>query len=125
EIDPAWSPDGAQLAFSSDRGGRMDLWVHDFRTNEERQITDRGGVSGAAWSPDGNHIAFLIDRRQLSAVTLRRDQHTIAIDSHATPGEIGRPTWSADNRSIAVGSLFPYSNRFREGLNQLLLYTVE
>ena len=48
EIDPAWSPDGNQLAFSSDRGGRMDLWVHDFRTNEQRRLTDRGGVSGAA-----------------------------------------------------------------------------
>jgi Tol biopolymer transport system component/imidazolonepropionase-like amidohydrolase len=125
EIDPAWSPDGAQLAFSSDRGGRMDLWVHDLRTHEERRLTDRGGVSGAAWSPDGNHIAFVIDRRQLAAVTIKRDQHAIAIDTRAAGGEIGRPTWSADNRSIAVGSLFAYSNRFREGLNQILLYTFD
>ena len=70
EIDPAWAPDGSQLAFSSDRAGRMDLWIHDFRTNEERQITDRGGVSGAAWSPDGNHIAYLIDRSQLAVVAV-------------------------------------------------------
>jgi len=125
EIDPAWSPDGSQIAFSSDRDGRMDLWIHDLRTNEERRLTDRGGVSGAAWSPDGNHIAFVIDRRGLSAITIRRDQHTLSIDPRPTPGEIGRPTWSADNRSVAVGGLFPYSSRFREGLNQILLYTFE
>ena len=127
EIDPAWSPDGSQLAFSSDRAGRMDLWVRDLRTNEERQLTDRGGVSGAAWSPDGNHLAFLINRRELATVTIRRDQHALAIDTRPGPvsGEVGRPTWSADNRSVAVGALFPYSNRFREGLNQVLLYSFE
>src|SRR6185436_14690902 len=102
EIDPAWSPDGNQLAFSCDRGGRMDLWVHDFRTNGQRQLTDRGGVSGAAWSPDGNHIAFLVNNRELTAITVRPDQHRIAIDPQPTAGEIGRPTWSADNRTIAV-----------------------
>ena len=125
ELDPAWSPDGSQLAFSTDRAGRMDLWIHDFRTNEERQLTERGGVSGAAWSPDGNHIAYLLDRRKPGVITLVRDQHAIAIDAQSTAGEIGRPTWSADNRSIAVGTLFPYSNRFREGLNQIQLFTFE
>ena len=35
EIDPAWSPDGTQLAFSSDRGGHMDLWVLDLRDERD------------------------------------------------------------------------------------------
>jgi hypothetical protein len=39
--------------------------------------------------------------------------------------EIGRPTWSPDSRSVAVGALFPYSARFREGLNQLLIRSFE
>lgn len=125
EIDPAWSPDGTQLAFSSDRDGRMDLWIHDLGASTERRITDVGAVSGAAWSPDGNHIAFVVDRRQLSLITIRPDQHRLTIDPQPASGEIGRPTWSGDNRSIAVGALFPYSDRFREGLHQLLVYSLE
>ena len=31
----------------------------------------------------------------------------------------------ADSRSVAVGALFPYSDRYREGLNQLLLYSFD
>lgn len=125
ELDPAWSPDGSQLAFCSDRAGRMDLWVHDFRNNDERRLTDLGGVSAPAWSPDGNHLAFLLNRRELSAITINRDEHRLSIEAGAGPGELGHPTWSADNRSIAVGSLFPYSDRYREGLNQLLVYSLD
>ena len=123
ELDPAWSPDSTQLAFASDRGGHMDLWVHDFRTNVDTQLTDEhGAVSGAAWSPDGNHIAYLVDHRTLAAITLQRDTHNFIFES-SIPGELGRPTWSADSSSIAVGSLFPYSDRYREGLNQIVLYS--
>jgi Tol biopolymer transport system component/imidazolonepropionase-like amidohydrolase len=123
EIDPAWSPDSAQLAFASDRSGHMELWVRDFRTNMETQLTrERGTVSGAAWSPDGNHIAYIVGHRMLSAVTLRRDSHLFTFDT-AAAGELGRPTWSADSSSIAVGSLFPYSDRYREGLNQIVVYS--
>jgi Tol biopolymer transport system component/imidazolonepropionase-like amidohydrolase len=123
DIDPAWSPDSTRLAFASDRGGRMDLWVHDFRTNTDAQLTEEhGAVSGPAWSPDGNHIAFLVDHRRLTTITLQRDQHNFNFAS-TWSGELGRPTWSADSTSIAVGALFPYSDRYREGLNQILLFS--
>ena len=42
-----------------------------------------------------------------------------------SPDELGRPTWAPGCRSVAVGALFPYSDRYREGLNQLLLYSFE
>jgi Tol biopolymer transport system component/imidazolonepropionase-like amidohydrolase len=123
EIDPAWSPDSSQLVYASDRGGHMDLWLHDLRTNRRAQLTEEhGAVSGPAWSPDGNHIAFLVDHRTLATLDLQRDAHRFAF-TPATSGELGRPTWSADSNSIAVGALLPYSNRYREGLNQLLVYS--
>jgi Tol biopolymer transport system component len=122
ELDPAWSPDGSRLVFASDRGGHMDLWLHDFRDNRRTRLTgERGAVSGPAWSPDGNHIAYVLDHRTPAVFDLRADSHRFGFES-ATAGEIGRPTWSADSESIAVGALFPYSNRYREGVNQILLY---
>ena len=42
-----------------------------------------------------------------------------------TGAELGRPTWAPGCRSVAVGALFPYSDRYREGLNQVLLYSFE
>jgi len=123
EIDPAWSPDSSRVAFVSDRGGHMDVWVHDLRDNRSAQLTEeRGAVSGPAWSPDGNHLAYLVDHRVLKVLDLQRDAHHFAFDAPAS-GELGRPTWSADSNSIALAALFPYSNRYREGLNQLLLFS--
>lgn len=57
--DPAWSPDGAQIAFSSRRAGTFDLWVMDACGNGETQLTsgpedDRD----PQWSPDGRWILF-------------------------------------------------------------------
>ncbi|MDH5233491.1 MAG: LpqB family beta-propeller domain-containing protein, partial [Gemmatimonadota bacterium] len=40
DAEPAWSPDGRYLAWSSDRaGGRLDLWVRDMSTGLERRLT--------------------------------------------------------------------------------------
>src|SRR6185295_6508275 len=93
-------------------------------TNTDRQLThDSGGrVSGAAWSPDGSQIACLIDRRGLMTVQLRRGECLGGGEKTALPLELGRPTWAPDCRSVGVGGLFPYSIRFREGLNQLLVF---
>ena len=58
---PSWSPDGATLAFASERGGQLDIWSVDpgsgtgpvnlTATDSERELIP-------TWSPDGR-IAFV------------------------------------------------------------------
>jgi Tol biopolymer transport system component/imidazolonepropionase-like amidohydrolase len=126
ELEPAWSPDSTRIAFVSDRGGHMDLWVHDLRMNAAAQQThERGAVSGPAWSHDGAQIAYLVNRTSIKTVRVGRGDCKGGSADGVAGRELGRPTWSPDCRSVAVAGLFPYSNRYREGLNQLLLASLE
>ncbi|HET8629196.1 MAG TPA: S9 family peptidase [Thermomicrobiales bacterium] len=58
---PAWSPDGARLAFVARRGGRARLLVLDLERGEERQVPagEERDIAHPAWSPDGTRLAYL------------------------------------------------------------------
>jgi dipeptidyl aminopeptidase/acylaminoacyl peptidase len=56
-----WSPDGAQIAFTSNRkGGETQLYRLRMAGGEAEALTDlRGDVSDPVWTPDGKRILFL------------------------------------------------------------------
>jgi dipeptidyl aminopeptidase/acylaminoacyl peptidase len=57
---PQFSPDGAKLAFISEREDKPQIFLADVRGGEPWKLSDlKGGVSGFAWSPDGSWIAAL------------------------------------------------------------------
>ena len=57
--EPAWSPDGTQIAFTSYRGGNADIWVIPATGGTATQITtDPADDYLPTWSPDGSQIAF-------------------------------------------------------------------
>ncbi|MEO5763055.1 MAG: amidohydrolase, partial [Vicinamibacteria bacterium] len=124
DTEPAWSPDGTKLAYSSDKGGDLlQLWVRDLKSGQDRQLTKlTTQPMGAAWSPDGTRIAFLeVDgmwrRAAGSVVDVATGKVTKIHDSLFGPG---MPSWSPDGKRVAVAMVAPYSTRFREGTNQVL-----
>ena len=114
EMDPTWSPDGRSLAFSSDRDGTMDLWVRDMASGAERKVA--ANATKAAWAPRGTEIAY-VSREGAIAVTGR------SAPVHAAFRDPGRPTWAPEGL-LAVSVLHPYSSRFREGTNQLVMVSL-
>ena len=120
--DPAWSPDGRTIAYSSDRSGKLELWLRELESGTERQLTYfTGAALSAAWSKDGRQIAFLDQNGALYRVEVS----TATVKPVFGPlWEPGRPSWSADGKTITYAAFRPYSARYREGLSEILTVDV-
>ena len=130
-FNPTWSPDGKQIAFSSQVGGVTDLFTYDLENQKLTRLTDDLFADlEPAWSPDGKSIAFSTDRFETSIDSLTYGQYQLAlIDvSGGAPGQITRlpyfkgakhinPQWSPDGKSVYfIGDPGGISNVFRISL---------
>src|SRR4029450_9637364 len=59
DANPFFSPDGSQIAYQSDEGGRLEIWIMHADGSAKRQLT-RAGVMGHfhRWSSDGQAVCF-------------------------------------------------------------------
>ena len=65
DFDPAWSPDGKQIAFASNRAGRKEIYLLIVDSGAVTRITNSTGDvenSQPSWSPDGSRIAYTVKR---------------------------------------------------------------
>ncbi|HQH12843.1 MAG TPA: translocation protein TolB, partial [Candidatus Sumerlaeota bacterium] len=49
--DPTWAPDGRHIAFTSDRSGRMQIYVMNDDGGNIIQLTKEGTNQSPSWSP--------------------------------------------------------------------------
>jgi TolB protein len=112
---PAWSPDGKQIAFDSNRSDHTprdsrhvnDVFVMKADGSGVKKLTDSRGESGdPAWSPTGSLLAFDADRGN------RKGLRAIYV-MHATGGKLRRVTKPRP-------SLSDYSPRFSPDGRQLV-----
>lgn len=104
--NPAYSPDGARIAFVSDRRGSSEIWTADKDGANLAQRTSFGGplVTGPQWSPGGRQIVF--DARVDGNADLwLLDQDNAAPRRLTTAAaEETAPSFSRDGRWIYFGS---------------------
>jgi Tol biopolymer transport system component len=112
---PAWSPDGARIAFVSIRNGQPGIYVMEADGSNVIRLTDIGERSyPLCWSPDGTRIAFMYhgdnfeiyvvdaDGGNLTQLTTTRWQ--MDAPPPINPWSV-EPAWSPDGTRIAFSSL--------------------
>lgn len=110
-VEPAISPDGTKMAFSSDRSGRPMIYVMDLRTKKIDRLTFAGVYnSSPAWSPDGKTISFAgFDKDHFDIFTVDADgknlkRLTSARKRNGKWSNNEYPSFSPDGRFILYSS---------------------
>ncbi len=105
--DPALSPDGQRLAFSSRHNGYWDLFILDLPSGQVTRVTDTPEYEGApSWSPDGQWLAYEAYNGDNLDIFLRSlaNPNDAPVQLTDDPGADFAPTWSPQGRSIAFVS---------------------
>ena len=98
---PEWSPDGKEIAFSSERDGQFDIWITPASGGPPRQVTTNPADDGVpAWSPDGSWLVFQSNRGgayDIWVIPATGGEARRITDTH----DMYVPRWSPDGRSIS------------------------
>ena len=100
-ISPAWSPDGAQLAYVSFESRKPVIYAHNVSSGKRRLIANfRGSNSAPAWAPDGSQLIATLSRdggSQLYALGLSGNEPRRLTQSSSIDTE---PAYAPDGKSI-------------------------
>ena len=120
EADPAWSPDGRQIACVSDQTGADEIWIGDAGGGNRVQVTNLKGpaLGPPQWSPDGSKLLFTTGGMATSVYTVPAGARLARPRPQpVSPGaNVRNPTWSHDGKSVYFeldGAIWKYGGGAR------------
>src|SRR5690349_17068761 len=119
---PAWSPDGARLAWLSDASGEYQLMLGDplgVTTPKPIALPSTAFFSAPAWSPDGSQILLQDNHRNLWTIEVSNGNATkIDTDNYPDPTRSFDAGWSPDSKWIS------YSKNLPSHLRAIFVYSL-
>lgn len=119
---PAWSPDGARLAWLSDASGEYQLMLGDplgVAAPRAIALPSTAFFSAPAWSPDGAQILLQDNHRNLWAIEVANGNATkIDTDGYPDPIRSFDAAWSPDSKWIT------YSKNLPSHLRAIFVYSM-
>jgi TolB protein len=91
---PCWSPDGTKLAYSAKTNGVRQIWIYDFATGEEMQLTSGpGNKENPYWAPNSLHLVFNSTDSSTAELYIVNLNQPEAVKISQGPGKKHYPTW--------------------------------
>ena len=142
EMQPAFSPDGRKIAFTSDRGGGDNIWIMNADGSDKRQVTEEKFrlLNEPTWSRDGNYIAarkhFTTQRSlgtgEIWMYHLGGGDGVLLVKraSESLQKELGEPEFTPDGtgiyytRNVSPGNTFQYAQDSNASLFEIERYDI-
>ena len=100
-ISPAWSPDGAKLAYVSFEAKKPVVYVHDLASGRRHVAANfKGSNSAPAWSPDWRQLAVVLTKDGASQLYVVNADGSGVARIATSSGIDTEPRWSPDGQHI-------------------------